>query len=72
MHHSVDVEQVKAELLSLGHKVTNIYNMKHRESKLPLTMFVVEFEQQTNNKELCDIKDLLHLRIDFEPPQPKR
>ena len=72
MHHSVDVEEVKAELLSLGHKVTNIYNMKHRESKLPLPMFVVEFEQQTNNKEIYEIKGLLHLRIDFEPPRPKR
>ena len=72
MHHSVDVEELKGELRELGHNVINIFNMKHRETKLPLPMFVIEFEQQTNNKDIYDIKMLLHSRIVFEPPRPKR
>ena len=38
MHPSVDVEDLKSELQGLGHKVTNMYNMRHRETKLPLPM----------------------------------
>ena len=51
-------DEWKTATTKKSHKVTNIYNMKHRESKLPLPMFVVEFEQQTinNNKETYEIK----------------
>ena len=72
IHHSVDVEELKGELRELEHNVINIFNMKHRGTKLPLSMFVIEFEQQTNNKDIYDIKMLLHSRIVFEPPRPKR
>ena len=70
MHHSVDVEELKGELRELGYNVNYIFNMKHRETKLPLPMFVIEFEQHTNNKDIYDIKMLLHSRIVFEPPCP--
>ena len=46
--------------------------MKHRETKLPLPMFIVEFEQEENNKDIYQIKYLLNRKIQFEPPRPKR
>lgn len=72
MHHSIDIDDVKNELFDLGHKVTNMWNIKHRETKMPISMFVVEFEQNSNNKQIFQIKSLLHSRIVFEPPRPKR
>ena len=35
-------------------------------------MFVIEFEQGANNKEIYDIKMLLYFRIVFEPLRSKR
>lgn len=35
-------------------------------------MFIVELKQNENNKLIYEIKTLLHCRITFEPPRPKR
>lgn len=72
MHPSVDPEEIKSELKELGHTATNVWNMKHSQTKKAVPMFVVELVQNSNNKEIYKIKSLLHSRISFEPPHPKR
>lgn len=70
MHPSTNVEDIKAALLELGHETVNIWNMKQRITKTPLHMFIVELSPQQNNKEIYNVKSLLHCRIIFEPPRP--
>ena len=72
IHPSTDVDEIKAELLDRRHKVSNRYNIKHREIKLPLPLFIVEIEQNNNNKHIYSIKGLLNNRVVFEPPRPKK
>lgn len=46
--------------------------IKQRGIKKPLPFFIVELKQNEDNKLIYEIKSLLHYRIIFEPPRPKR
>lgn len=72
MHHSVSLDDLKVSIESLNHKVIRIHNIRHRESKLPLNMFFVELEQRQNNNQIFDIQYLLHAKISFEAPHPRK
>lgn len=72
MHSSADVEEIKEELASKGHTVQNIWNMKHRVSKKPLPMFNINLAPKNNNSEIYKIDVLLHMKVKFEAPKPKR
>lgn len=72
MHPSTDPEEIKEALNDLGHTCTNIWNIKQRNTKKPLPMFIVELLPNDNNKRIYDVKSLLHCIVHFEPPRPKR
>lgn len=72
LHPSTDIEEIKDELNLQGHKVTNVWNVKQRNSKKPIPIFFIELEPNSNNKHIYEIKNLLHCRVIFEPPRPKR
>ena len=42
IHHSVDLDELKFELLKHGHEVTNISNIRHRVTKNPLSLFFID------------------------------
>lgn len=72
MHYSTDQELIKQELSELGHVVTNISNIRQARTKKPLSLFSIELLNKENNKSIYEIKCLLHCKISFEPPHPKR
>lgn len=72
MHPSTDTDEIKEALANLDHSATNIWNIKQGPMRNPLHMFVVELQPKTNNKDIYNTKSLLHCRIKFEPPKPKR
>ena len=72
MHPSVNQEDLKQELKDLGHEVSNIWNVKHRITKAPLPMFMIELTPNTHNKHIYNVQYLMHCKISFEPPRPKR
>lgn len=72
MHPSTNTEELKKELSDLGHEVKNIWNIKRRGTKLPLSLFDIELKTKPNNKEIYAITDLMYTRISFEPPRPKK
>ena len=72
MHPSTDINKIKKALSDLGHEVTNIWNIKQRETKKPLPFLIVELKQNENNKLIYETKSLLHCRVIIEPPRPKR
>ncbi|KAJ2937194.1 hypothetical protein O0L34_g18953 [Tuta absoluta] len=72
MHHSADPTEIKNEIEELGHKVINIWNMKHSVTKKPLPMFIVELKTDPNNKTIYNVQRLLHCVISFEAFHQKR
>jgi hypothetical protein len=52
MHYSIPTDEIKTETEKLGHQVTNICNMTHYHTKLPLSMFFVDLKQTPNNKDI--------------------
>lgn len=72
MHHSIQSEDITAELNKLGHEVTNVWNIRHRTTKTPLPMHYVDFATNENNKNIYKIKLIKQNTVSFEPPRAKR
>lgn len=69
LHHSTNTEDIKNELLKLGHKVRNIINAQHRITKEPLNLFFVDLEPAANNKDIYNLRGLQNRVIEIEPPR---
>ena len=72
IHHSVDLEELKFELQTLGHEVTNISNIRHRVTKNPLSLFFIDIKQKQNNKDIYNINRLMNSIVKIEPPLVKK
>ena len=72
IHHSVDLDELKFELQTLGHEVTNISNIRYRVTKNPLLLFFVDLKQKGNNKEIYNVNRLMNSIVKFEPPLVKK
>jgi hypothetical protein len=71
MHYS-NPEEIKTEIVELGHTVTNIWNIKQYRTQLPLSMFSVEMEPDPNNKDIFNLEYIQQSIIKLEPPEHKR
>lgn len=71
MHYSTDPDEIIQELRQLGHEVLNIQNILSRTKKA-LNLFSIELKQRENNKEIYNIKNLLHCIVSVEPPKPQK
>lgn len=72
MHYSTDIEDIKNAIEQQNHKVRNIVNARHFQTKLPLSMFFIDLEPEPNNKEIYNLQYLLNAKVVFEPPHKKR
>lgn len=72
IHPSTDTNEIKVAIEELDHKVTNIWNIKDRKSKAPLPLHYIDLKPNQNNKNIYNVKRLLHCCVVFEPPRPKR
>ena len=50
--NSIPPHEIQTELGTLGHKVRNILNIRHRVTKEPLSLYFVDLELQDNNKSI--------------------
>lgn len=69
LHHSINPEDLKAELADKGFDVKNISNIKHRVTKKPLPLFFIDLEPNDDNKLIYNINYLLNSKIKIEPPR---
>lgn len=69
IHYSTPIEEITNSITQLGHKVRNIYNVKSRINKQPLSMFFVDLEPNDNNKEIYAMRHLNNAIIRVEPPR---
>jgi len=72
LHHSVPLDDIKEELRKEGHTVRNIMNIKHKQTKDPLSLFFVDLEPQANNKEIFNLQFLGNIKITTEAPHKNR
>ena len=70
LHRSVPTNEIEAELETLGHKVSNVLNIRHRVTKEHLPLYFVDLEPQ-DNKSICDLQSLCNMKIPGEAPQKK-
>ena len=63
MHHSTDIEDIRQELLEVGHNVRNIINAQNKTTKEPLNLLFVDSEPAENKKGIIDYKNGLQNKI---------
>lgn len=71
LHYSIPIDEIKEELQQKGHPVRNVFNIRHRVNKHPLSMFYVDLEPKDNNKEIYNLQYLNNMKINVEPPNRK-
>lgn len=69
LHHSTDVSDIKANLLSRGHQVRSVRNIVSRISKIPLPMFYVDVDPGPNNKDIYNIRSIENAIVTIESPR---
>jgi hypothetical protein len=72
IHPSTDPKEISHCLMEQGHEVVNIWNVKQRQTNIPLPLFFIDLKTQTNNKDIYNIKLLLNTSVQFEAPHAKR
>lgn len=72
VHPATEVKDIKEKLEEIGHEAVNVWNIKQRETKIPLPMFYVDLKPKSNNGEIYKIRTLGNLIVTFEPPHVKR
>ena len=72
MHPTTDLAEIKRSISDKDHEVTNIWNIKQRNTNKPLPMFFVDLKPQDNNKDIYNIKLLLNTCVQFEAPHARR
>jgi hypothetical protein len=72
IHPSTDLKEISHSLMEQGHEVINIWNVKQRQTNLPLPLFFVDLKTQNNNKDIYNIKLLLNTSVQFEAPHTRR
>lgn len=82
LHPQTDKAEIIAALLDFGHEVrevTNVVIKKKIDTKkngekiaVPLPLFFVALEPKENNKNIYDLKALIHQRISIEAPHKKK
>ena len=58
--------------VTTGNTVRNIMNIKHKQTKDPLSLFFVDLEPQANNKEIFNLQFLGNTKITIEAPHKNR
>lgn len=68
LHFTTPISEIKNSIEENGHKVRNISNIRNRKSKQPMSMFFVDLEPNSNNKEIYNLKDIGKAIVKIEPP----
>lgn len=68
IHYSTPIEDIKADLLSRGHYVRNVINVKSKTTKEPLSMFFVDIDPDPTNKTIYNIHEINNAVVKIEAP----
>jgi hypothetical protein len=69
LHYTTSLEDIITELRTLGHKVRNKINVKHRQTKEPRNIFFIDLEPANNNKDIYEVTAIQNKIVYIEPPR---
>jgi hypothetical protein len=69
VHHSVNTDDIAAELEAKGHRIRQIINGRHWKTKEPLNIFFIDLEPADNNTDVFKIQRLLNQSVNIETPR---
>ena len=72
LHSKTNTDNICEELSKIGHQVRSISNINKYDTKQPSSLFLIELEPKTNNKDIYDITKLLNTIVKVEPPRYKK
>jgi hypothetical protein len=67
----VEQELVREETESMGHKIRNLWNIRHRVTGYPFSLFFLDIEPAGNN-EIYRMEYLQNMRVETQPPHKKQ
>jgi hypothetical protein len=63
---------VREDIERMGHKIINLWNIRHRVSGNPLSLFFLDIDPAANNSEIYHIEYLQNMGVQIEPPHQKQ
>lgn len=72
LHPTTSVSEISTAINEMGFSTRQVTNIKHHQTKNALPMFFVDLEPDTSNKDIFNIKSLLHTIIKVEEPHKRR
>jgi len=63
----INLKELKQNIDSKGYTITNIWNVRLRITKEPLSMLFMKLKLAANNKNIYNINFLLQYEVKFEP-----
>jgi hypothetical protein len=72
LHPTVQQELVRGDIERMGHKIRKLWNIRHRVSGNPFSLFFLDFTPTTNNSEIYHIKYLQNMSVKIEPPHQSK
>lgn len=72
LHPSTEIQEIKTAIMEKGHDVTNIWNVKQRNTNRPLPLHFIDLKPHPTNKEIYHISTLLHTSVTVEAPHVTR
>jgi hypothetical protein len=68
----VQQELVRVDIERMGHKITNVWNIRHRVAVNPLSLVFLDIEPAANNSEIYHLEYLQNMRVQIQPPHQKQ
>jgi hypothetical protein len=72
LHHLVQQELVRDDIERMGHKIRNLWNIRHGVTGNSFSFIFLDLEPAANNREIYHTEYLQNIRVQIEPPHPKQ
>jgi hypothetical protein len=72
LHHSVQQDLLREDIERMGHKIRNLWSIRHKITGCPFSLFFLDIEPAANNNEIYHIKYLQNMAAQIQPPHQKQ
>jgi hypothetical protein len=62
---------VREEIKAMGHKTGNLWDIRHKITGCPFSVFFLDIEPAASNNEIYHIKYLQNMAAQIQPPHQK-
>jgi hypothetical protein len=72
LHPSTPTADISLAIEEIGFSTRQVTNIKHHQTKMALPMFFVDLEPDPSNKDIFNVKSILHTLVKVEEPHKRR